>query len=60
MIISENDEGGKRLYEGTVRSNGRVGSLPKIIPYMIKALFSSFPGISGQGETVLIELDRSE
>ena len=60
MNITENNTEGKRLYEGKVRSRGNNGKLSRIMPYMIKAIFSGFPGISGEGERISIELEKRD
>ena len=38
---------GRKLYEVTVRSEGRIGSLAAVMPTMIRAAFAEFPGPSG-------------
>jgi len=58
MVIRPNDEGKKNLFEGTVESKGRSNSLPKLMPHMVQALFSNFPGVSGSTDRVVIELDK--
>lgn len=45
----------RRVYQADVMSVGRSGSLAPVMPAMIKALFASFPGQSGQ---VRQETDR--
>lgn len=42
------DSEDKRIYEGTAISTGTSSSLPKVIPYLIEALFQGFPGKSGE------------
>ncbi len=37
----------RKLYEVTVRSEGRIGSLPAVMPTMIRAAFVEFPGPNG-------------
>jgi hypothetical protein len=37
----------KRLYDVTVESEGRNGSLAAVMPYMIRSAFAEFPGPSG-------------
>ena len=39
---------GKRYYEGRVESTGDDDSLPSIMPVLIRALFTDFPGNNGQ------------
>jgi hypothetical protein len=38
---------GKKLYDTTVVSEGRNGSLAAIMPYMVRSAFADFPGKSG-------------
>lgn len=49
---------GKRYYEGRVESTGETGSLPAVMPYLIRALFSDFPGNNGQTRRIDIPMDR--
>lgn len=42
----------EKLFEGRVISKGTTASLPKIVPYMIEALFKDFPGPSGETRTI--------
>ncbi len=43
---------GKRYYEGQVESTGDTAALPAVMPYLIRALFTDFPGNSGQTRRV--------
>lgn len=49
---------GERLFEARVESIGSERQLPEIMPYLISALFSNFPGESGVTKVVTIEMDR--
>jgi hypothetical protein len=49
---------GVRVFEGRAVSEGRTPDLAKIMPYLLDALFTDFPGKSG--ETREIKLDVSE
>ena len=49
---------GRRYYEGRVESTGETGSLPAVMPYLIRALFSDFPGNNGQTRRVDVPMDR--
>ena len=42
-----NERKGGRLFEGTVMSEGESASLAPVMPAMVRALFSDFPGPSG-------------
>jgi hypothetical protein len=39
---------GKRYYEGRVENSARSPSLPQVMPVLVRALFSDFPGNNGQ------------
>ncbi|MGB7950865.1 MAG: DUF4136 domain-containing protein [Candidatus Binatia bacterium] len=41
----------KKLYEGQVVSSGFSDQLPKVLPFMVKALFEDFPSESGSTRT---------
>jgi len=53
MVIKE--KGGEVIFEGRAVSIGRGKELPKIMPYLIEALFVDFPGVDGSTEKVKIE-----
>ncbi|MCF6215561.1 MAG: DUF4136 domain-containing protein [Emcibacter sp.] len=59
MVIRPNADGQKNLFEGTVESKGRSKDLPKLMPHMVQALFTNFPGTSGSTDRVVIELDKN-
>ncbi len=59
MIIRPNADGQKNLFEGSVESRGRSKDLPKLMPHMVQALFTNFPGTSGSTDRVVIELDKN-
>ncbi len=48
LDIDSKTAAGRRYYEGRVESTGQSGSLPAVMPYLIRALFTDFPGNSGQ------------
>ena len=45
----------ERIFEGRVESNGAESSLPEVMPYLITAMFSNFPGESGTTKVVTID-----
>lgn len=47
----------KRLYEATVQSDDWSDSLPKAMPYLVRALFSDFPGNNGETRNVDVVID---
>lgn len=63
VVIMDGQEyangGTKPLYEGKVSSIGRCDSVAVVVPYMIEALFQSFPGESGQGKLVKLKVDKA-
>lgn len=51
---------GKRLYEVTVVSEGTNGSLAAVMPYMVRAAFTDFPGKSGVPHKVELKMEKTE
>ena len=47
----------KNLYESTVVSEGRSNRLQESMPYMVQAMFTDWPGPSGQTRRVKLNLD---
>lgn len=58
MVIKPNKDGAQNLYEGEVKSSGRNNNLNEVMPYMVQAFFSDFPGESGSSERVSIQLTK--
>lgn len=58
MEIRPNNEGSKNMFEGTVESKGRSNDLPDLMPLMVQALFTDFPGVNGTTDRVVIELNK--
>ena len=52
-----NDRKGGRLFEGTAISEGESASLAPVMPAMVRALFSDFPGPSGVSRRVQVRFD---
>jgi len=48
---------GETLFDGMVRSIGADSSLPDVMPYLVAAMFTNFPGESGVVKTVTIDED---
>ncbi len=46
------------LYEVTARSEGREGNFAKVMPYLVEAAFSDFPGPNGQPRVVEVKTRR--
>lgn len=48
--------GGERVFEGTARATSRSDDLPYLVPNLIQAMFTGFPGNSG--ETIRINIPQ--
>lgn len=55
VVISRASDG-KKLYDVTVVSEGRNGSLATVMPYMVKSAFAEFPGKSGMPHRVDLKM----
>lgn len=51
-------DNGKKLYETTVVSEGRNGSLAAVMPYMVRSAFMNFPGKSGVPQRVELKMEK--
>lgn len=51
------DGAGRRLFEGTAISEGESASIAPVMPAMVRALFSDFPGPNGVSRRVQVRLD---
>jgi len=58
MNIVRNDETRERIFESRVESPGYDRQLPEVMPYLITAMFTNFPGENGVTKVVTIEMDR--
>lgn len=52
----KNGEGAVPLFEGRVESIGKDNRLPEVMPYLVQAMFTDFPGTSGVTKRVNIDL----
>lgn len=52
----EKGEGAVPLFEGRVQSVGKDNRLPEVMPYLVQAMFTDFPGTSGVTKEVKIDL----
>ena len=59
MVIKPNKEGALNLYEGEVKSTGRNNRLHEVMPYMVQAFFTNFPGESGASENISVEVPEA-
>jgi len=58
IAIRPNVAGAKNIFEGTVESVGRNNKLPELMPLMVQAMFTNFPGTNGATEKIVIDLDK--
>ncbi|MEX6724781.1 DUF4136 domain-containing protein [Parapedomonas caeni] len=58
MKILKGDASKEMLFEGRVDSIGRDNRLPEVMPYLVQALFTDFPGQSGVTKRVKIDLPQ--
>lgn len=49
---------GKQLYDTTVVSEGSNGSLPAIMPYLVRSAFADFPGKNGVPHQVELKMEK--
>ncbi|MCP5382531.1 MAG: DUF4136 domain-containing protein [Kordiimonadaceae bacterium] len=56
MVIKPNKENAQNLYEGEVTSTGRNANLHEIMPYLVQAFFTNFPGVSGSSERISVKI----
>ncbi len=56
MAIQKNE--GKYLFEGRAVSVGRSNDLPKVVPALIEALFTDFPGQDGSTVRVTVKPEK--
>ncbi len=47
-LVIERGEGGQRLFEGSAEALSRSNDLTKLVPNLIAAMFTGFPGNSGE------------
>ncbi|WP_454763398.1 DUF4136 domain-containing protein [Cupriavidus campinensis] len=51
---------GKRVYQVTARNTIEGGSLPAVMPYMIRSAFTEFPSESGRPRRVTLEVEKDK
>lgn len=59
LVIKPNEEGAQNLYEGEAKSTGRNNRLHEVMPYMVQAIFTNFPGESGSSERISVEIPEN-
>lgn len=52
--------GGQKLYDVSVSSEGKMGSLPAIMPYLVRSAFTDFPGKSGVPHVVKLKVEDQQ
>jgi len=57
MQISRTSDG-ERLFEGKAKARSRTDSLPNIVPNLVEAMFTAFPGRSGEEVRITIPEDN--
>ena len=49
---------GRPIYDVTVSSDGKVGNLAKIMPYLVQSAFTDFPGKSGVPHIIKLKIAK--
>lgn len=49
---------GQRLFEGKAKARSRTDSLPQLVPNLVEAMFTNFPGRSGEEVRITIPPER--
>lgn len=52
--------GGQKLYDVSVSSEGKMSSLPAVMPYLVRSAFTDFPGKSGVPHVVKIKVEDQQ
>ena len=58
LVMKIQRANGELLFEGSALMNDYRDRLPKVMPYLVGAMFTNFPGQSG--ETEVVRLERSD
>lgn len=58
LNIARNNEQREHIFESRVESVGYDRQLPEVMPYLVTAMFTNFPGENGVTKVVSIEMDR--
>ena len=59
LDIDSQATAGKRFYEGKVETTSYNASLPQVMPVLVHALFSDFPGNNGQSRRVDVPIQKA-
>lgn len=58
VLVLARRESGERLFEGTAENLGTNPDLSAVMPFLVEALFTGFPGTSGSTEQIKIETQK--
>ena len=58
MDIDSKAVAGRRYYEGRVETSSQAESFKAVAPYLVRALFTEFPGNNGQTRRVDVPIER--
>ncbi|WP_165323926.1 DUF4136 domain-containing protein [Rhizorhabdus phycosphaerae] len=59
-MIIERTADGKRLFEGKAKARSVEDSLPKLVPNLIEAMFTNFPGQSGEEVRITVAPEKKK
>ena len=57
-LLIERAADGKRVFEGKAKARSTSDALPKLVPNLVEALFTNFPGQSGEEVRITIAPDK--
>lgn len=49
---------GKQVFQGRAQAHSSTDSLPKLVPQLVEAMFTGFPGNSGETVKITVQPDR--
>lgn len=52
------DRGGQAVFEGSAKARSRTDELPVLVPNLVEAVFTGFPGRSGETVRIMVPTDR--
>ncbi len=58
MVIERAGNGGERLFEGSAEAVSRTNDLTRIVPNLVEAMFTGFPGNSGERVRITVAPER--
>jgi hypothetical protein len=51
---------GKKLYDVTVTNESKTNSMPAVMPYLLRSVFTDLPGKSGVPHTVKFKVEDKQ